>query len=125
MILIIIYLIKLFNDEGIIIIMCSWQFLKDDIEIDCNCDSSDISIIWSLEQELNACSHIVVTLCGIKISSIFKSENTYFSIVCKLEFVGISTFLRLLQSKNAPPHIFVILCGIKISSIVDLENAYP
>ena len=37
----------------------------------------------------NACSHIFVTLCGIEISSIFDPENAYFSIVCKLEFVGI------------------------------------
>lgn len=37
-----------FNDEGIIISMELWHPLKDDLEIDCICDSSDISITLRL-----------------------------------------------------------------------------
>ena len=55
--------------------MISGHLSEDDIEIDLNCDSSDISIIWSLEKYLNAYSHILVTLDGIQISSNFEYEN--------------------------------------------------
>ena len=70
---------------------------KADFWIDCNFDSSEISIILNFSQLKNAFSHIFVKFDGIKIVSIFEFENANFSIVCKLELVGIATLLSLEQ----------------------------
>ena len=67
---------------------------------------------------------IATNLYSIDIGQIFDlSKTVFYTIVCKLEFVGILTFLRSLQSENALPRIFVKLGGIEISSIADSENA--
>ena len=58
------------------------------IDFSSSFDSSDISIIWNLEEELNVFSNIYLTLRGIKIHFINDSVNACISIICKFELVG-------------------------------------
>ena len=83
-----------------------------------NFESSEISMIWSLQSK-NISWPICETFDGIKKSLIFDSQNAHNSIICKFELCGISTFVRFLQSQNASSHIFVTVDGIKISLMFD------
>lgn len=65
--------------------------------------------------------HLQVNQQGLKINSI---ENAFFSIICKLEFVGITTFLKLEHLENAAPHILETFCKIKSLLIFVFENSY-